>query len=106
MSYTIRPAALQQDASPSGAFDHLAPVVDLLHRSQALPKYQQPTGARRWHMKLGTQLVAAAGRTWAGLRSFLTLVGGAAVLGAFALPLAPDDWMKRLGAESLWDSPT
>ena len=104
MSYTIRPAAPQQNASTSDALNHLAPVVDLLSRS--LPKYQQAAGARRWQMKLS----ALTGRTLAGLKSFLALVGGAAVLGAFAMPLAGDDWLKNLGTDSwaagLWETPT
>jgi len=56
------------------------------------------------------KLAQLTGRTLAGLKSFLALVGGAAVLGAFAMPLAGDDWLKNLGSEpwttGLWETPT
>jgi soluble lytic murein transglycosylase-like protein len=100
MSYTIRTAAPQQNASRSDALNHLAPVVDLLARS--LPKYQQAAGARRWQMKLAS----LAGRTYAGLRSLLALVGVAAVCGALALPLAREDWLKAMSPAALWEAPT
>jgi soluble lytic murein transglycosylase-like protein len=117
MSYTIRPAAPQQThcqsltkekvsvSNTDGAFEHLAPVVDLLSRSLALPKYQQAAGARRWQMKLARKLATATGHTWAGLKSFLALVGGAAVLGAFAMPLAREDWVKSFSTAAIWEPP-
>src|SRR3954471_2876719 len=104
MSFTMHPAAPQQtQSSPpvrgAGAFDHLAPVVDQLARSLALPKYQQAAGARRWQMKLAL----VAGRTYAGLKSLLAMVGVAAVCGFFALPMARQDWTSTLGPDSLWE---
>ena len=57
-------------------------------------------------MKLAAQFRTTAGRTLAGLKSFLALVGGAAVLGAFAVPLAGEDWVKTLTPDALWEQPT
>jgi len=57
-------------------------------------------------MKLAAQFRTTAGRTLAGLKSFLALVGGAAVLGAFAMPLAGEDWVKTLTPDALWEQPT
>jgi len=57
-------------------------------------------------MKLAAQFRTTAGRTLAGLKSFLALVGGAAVLGAFAMPLAGEEWVKTFTPDSLWEQPT
>jgi len=54
-------------------------------------------------MKSAAQFTTVAGRTWTGLKSFLALVGGAAVLGAFAMPLAREDWAKRVNTEAMWE---
>src|SRR5437870_3563697 len=100
MSYTIRPAAPQQ------TYDHLAPVVDLLQRSLAIPKSENAAGARRWQMKLVAQFSSTCGRAYGGLKSLLAMVGVAAVCAAFALPLsARQDWLDALMPAALWEPP-
>jgi soluble lytic murein transglycosylase-like protein len=52
------------------------------------------------------KLASLAGRTYAGLKSLLAIVGVAAVCAAFTLPLARENWLSSLGAAALWEEPT
>src|ERR671936_688040 len=84
-------AATQHAPSPHGAaFNHLAPVVDLLARSAAKAKSEQGAGAWRWPM-----VVSVLGRAYAGAKSLLALIGLAAIGGLALLPLRGDG-MKNL----------
>src|SRR3954471_9031213 len=84
-------AAPQQSAvSTAGAFNHLAPVVDLLSRSLAKSKYQQGAGARRWPMP-----AVIARRADGGLKSLLAVVGVVAIVALLGLPLVRDSARDR-----------
>src|SRR2546421_2347139 len=101
MPNIIASAAPQQSAvSPAGAFNHLAPVVDLLGRSLAKSKFQQGAGIRRWPMagKL-------ARRAYDGLKSLLALVGVVAIGTLLALPLARGD-LSALATEAFFEPTT
>jgi len=101
MPNIIASAASQQSAaSPAGAFNHLAPVVDLLGRSLAKPKLQKGAGARRWPMagKL-------AKRAYDGLKSLLALVGMVSIATLLALPLARGD-LSTLTTEGFFEPTT
>ena len=86
MPTIIASAAPQQSAVlPAGAFNHLAPVVDLLARSLAKSKSQQGAGVRRWPMA-----AEIARRAYDGLKSLLALVGLVSIAALLAVPLVRD----------------
>src|SRR5438477_9406330 len=100
MPNTIASAAPQQSAVlATNAFNHLAPVVDLLARSLAKSKFQQGAGARRWPMA-----AEIARRAYDGLKSLLALIGLVSIAALLALPLVRDGMgdLSALAAEAFF----
>src|SRR4051812_33981053 len=97
-------AAPQQSAASSvDAFNHLAPVVDLLSRSLAKSKYQQGAGARRWPMA-----AVLAKHAYDGLKSLLALVGVVSIGTLLLLPLVTDSArdLSALATEAFFEPST
>src|SRR3982074_421691 len=104
MPNIIAPAAPQQSAlTQPAAFNHLAPVVDLLARSQANAKFQQGAGARRWPM-----VAILVRRAYAGAKSLLTLIGAIAVgsLLFLALQRGGMERLPMLASEAFFEPAT
>src|SRR5438034_7120602 len=99
MPNIIASAAPQHIASSRpAAFNHLAPVVDLLRRS-ANAKFQQGAGARRWPM-----VATLVRRAFAGAKTLLAVIGAVAVGGLLLLPLQREGMQRLplLGTEGLF----